>query len=108
MARSWLRLGGPLVLLAAVALGALPALRAYWRVRESNPVQRGAAIAARSGCLSCHGPHGTRGLPDPTSGEQVPAWDGGVPMMYVRDAQEVREYILDGVSKRRAAIPKAE
>jgi len=108
MARPWLRLGGPLVLLAAVALGALPALRAYWRVRESNPVQRGAAIAARSGCLSCHGPHGTRGLPDPNSGEQVPAWDGGVPMMYVRDAQEVREYILDGVSKRRAVIPKAE
>ena len=96
MARSWLRLGGLLVLLAAVALGALPALRAYWRLQESNPVRRGADIAARSGCLSCHGPHGTKGLPDPSSGETVPAWDGGVTMMYVSDEQEVREYIQIG------------
>lgn len=101
------RLVGLAVLAAALGLGALPALRAFWWRRESNPVRRGAEIAARVGCLSCHGPHGTKGLPDPNTGEEVPPWDGGVPMMYVRDEQEVREYILDGISKRRAASAKA-
>ena len=104
-ARWWLLL---LALAAGMALGALPALRAFWRARESNPVRRGAALAARVGCLSCHGPDGTRGLPDPRSAAEVPAWDGGVPMMYVNGEQEVREYILDGVSRRRAASRSAE
>jgi mono/diheme cytochrome c family protein len=72
-------------------------------VRESNPVQRGARLAARAGCHACHGPDGTRGLADPGSGGEVPAWDGGVPMMYVNGEDEVREFILDGVSRRRAA-----
>ncbi len=96
-----------IVILVAAAAGALPALRAWWRWRESNPIGRGAALAARVGCLSCHGPHGTRGLPDPKSGEGVPTWDGGMPMMYVNGVEEVREYILDGVSKRRAESPGA-
>lgn len=91
----------------AAGLGALPTLRLYWWWRESNPVRRGADLAARVGCLSCHGPHGTQGLPDPNTSEEVPPWDGGVPMMYVNGEEEVREYILDGVSKRRAASPRA-
>jgi mono/diheme cytochrome c family protein len=95
------------LLLLLAALAAPTALRAYWWRRAANPVRRGAEIAARAGCLSCHGPHGTKGLPDPSTGEEVPPWDGGIPMMYVRDQSEVREYILDGVSKRRAANPKA-
>jgi mono/diheme cytochrome c family protein len=94
-------------LAALMGLGALPALRACWRARESNPVQRGAALAARVGCLSCHGPDGTRGLPDPNTAAEVPSWDGGVPMMYVSGAGEVREYILDGVSRRRAESASA-
>lgn len=107
MSRASRRLVALLVVLGAAALGALPALRAYWWRRESNPVRRGAEIAARVGCLSCHGPHGTKGLPDPVTKDEVPTWDGGMPMMYVHDVQEVREYVLDGVSKRRAANPKA-
>lgn len=91
----------------AVGFGAVPALRLYWLWRESNPVRRGAALAARVGCMSCHGPHGTQGLPDPNTSEEVPPWDGGIPMMYVNGEEEVREYILDGVSKRRAANPRA-
>jgi mono/diheme cytochrome c family protein len=94
--------------IAALLAGlALPALRFYWWRREANPVRRGAALAARVGCLSCHGPHGTQGLPDPNTSETVPPWDGGVPMMFVSGEEEVREYILDGVSKRRAASPVA-
>jgi mono/diheme cytochrome c family protein len=82
-------------------------MRAYWWRQESNPVRRGAEIAARSGCFSCHGPEGTRGVPDPGTGQSVPQWDGGVPMMYVDGEEEVREYILDGVSKKRAQSASA-
>lgn len=100
---------GVLALILAVAGGAaaLPAARAWWRWNESNPVRRGAALAARLGCHACHGPGGTGGLPDPGLGEEVPSWDGGVPMMYVSGPDEVREYILDGVSGRRAASASA-
>ena len=99
---------GTIVLLAVAArLLAPAAMRAYWQRQESNPVLRGASIAAGMGCFSCHGPQGTRGLPDPGSGQTVPTWDGGVPMMYVSGEDEVREYILDGVSKRRATSASA-
>ncbi len=98
-----------LALLLAMLAGAslLPALRAYWWNRESTQVRRGAAIAARVGCIACHGPDGTRGLRDPKTGQEIPTWDGGVPMMYVNGPEEVREYILDGISKRRAASASA-
>ncbi len=104
------RLGLWLIVLIVLALAGLstpPALRLYWERRESNPVGRGAAIAARVGCLSCHGPNGTHGLPDPGLGEEVPTWDGGMPMMYVHGVEEVREYVLDGVSKARARSESA-
>jgi len=102
---AWL---GTIVLIGIAAwLGAPAAIRAYWWRQESNPIRHGAEIALRAGCFSCHGPEGARGLPDPGSGQSVPQWDGGVPMMYVNGEQEVREYILDGVSRRRATSESA-
>ncbi|MGH9749334.1 MAG: c-type cytochrome [Candidatus Polarisedimenticolia bacterium] len=98
-------LGAALLVLAGIA--APPGLRALWWWRESNPIRRGAVVAARAGCLACHGPDGTRGLPDPNTRGEVPAWDGGVPMMYVDGPGEVREYVLDGLSRRRAASESA-
>jgi mono/diheme cytochrome c family protein len=95
-----------LVAAAAAVACALPAARAWWW-RESNPIRRGADLAARVGCVSCHGPAGTRGLPDPSLGQDVPAWDGGVAMMYDNGPGEVREFILDGTSRRRAASESA-
>jgi mono/diheme cytochrome c family protein len=104
-ALAWL---GTIVLLGiAFWLGAPAAIRAYWFRHESNPIRRGAEIATRSGCFSCHGPEGARGLPDPGTGQGVPQWDGGVPMMFVDGEAEVREYILDGVSKRRSRSASA-
>ena len=97
---------GVLILLLSVGAGALPALRLWWSWREENPIGRGAGLASRAGCLSCHGPNGSQGLPDPNGGE-VPVWDGGVPMMYLDGVQEVREFIEEGVSKRRAASESA-
>jgi mono/diheme cytochrome c family protein len=95
------------VALAVCAAGALPAMRAFWWAREANPIRRGGEVAARAGCFGCHGPQGGNGVPDPAAGEPVPEWTGGVPMMYVDGPDEIREYILDGISKRRAASPAA-
>ncbi len=107
MRKRWAWIGTVAVVALALSLGGLPAMRSYWSWRESNPIRRGAEIARSAGCLSCHGPDGTRGLPDPGNRGEVPAWDGGISMMYVNGEEEVREYILDGVSKRRAASPGA-
>ena len=100
----------PTALLVAAAGAALApwGVRAYWRWRESNPVSRGARLAARMGCLACHGPAGSGGLPDPGLGEEVPAWDGGVAMMYVEGADEVRQFIRDGTSVKRAHSESAQ
>ena len=79
------------IVAVAAALAALPALRVYWKARSANPVRRGLALSEQMGCFSCHGPLGAQGIPDPGLGEDVPAWGGGVWMMYVRNAAEVRE-----------------
>lgn len=91
-----------LLLLVAGALSWQPLLHAYWAGRDANPVRRGIARAGELGCFTCHGSRGERGIPDPglTDGE-VPAWSGGVWMMYVNDQQEIREFILDGISRQR-------
>jgi mono/diheme cytochrome c family protein len=91
-----------------VAALALPGVRLYWSLRSSNPVRRGVHVARRLGCFSCHGELGSRGLPDPGGPDlTVPSWSGGVWMMYVENEAEIREFILNGVSRRRAASASA-
>ena len=73
----------------------------WWLQPRSTAATRGAALAADLGCLSCHGPGGTGGVPNPRSRDnEVPAWDGGVAMMYVESEDEIREWILDGAPRR--------
>ena len=90
-------------LLAVVAAVSLPALvREWWAVRASNPVRRGARLAGELGCFSCHGPHGAGGVADPTATTgEVPSWSGGTWMMYVNSDEQIRQFILDGVSHAR-------
>lgn len=72
-----------------------------WRVRSSNPVRRGVALAGELGCFSCHGEQGAGGIPEPAvDGQTVPGWSGGVWMMYVESDDEIREFILDGETRR--------
>jgi mono/diheme cytochrome c family protein len=86
-----------LLVLAPVALAA----GLHWRGRNVSAVQRGHAVAERSGCFNCHGPGGIRGMPDPGHGlEDVPPWSGGLITMYAEDEAEVREWILDGMPAR--------
>lgn len=96
------------VSLAALAAASPALVRGGWAIRASNPVRRGVRLAGELGCFSCHGPAGSAGLPDPgLGGQTVPEWGGMVWMMYVSSDDEVREYILDGVSRKRAASASA-
>lgn len=87
------------VTLAALTLGGLAAwgFFNYARAPRLTPELRGYELAERLGCHGCHGPRGTGGVPNPgvTEGE-IPAWDGGNAMMYIRNEKEIREWILDG------------
>ena len=87
-----------LVLLAAVAAVAWAAI-----ARPRRPAaERGRRLAERSGCFACHGPGGIRGVPNRgRSDRTVPGFEGDV-MMYAHDAEDVREWIRDGVPKRKA------
>ncbi len=83
-------------------------MRYYWRARSSNPVRAGIAKAIEMGCFNCHGWQGRKGIPDPGEEDlEVPQWSGGVWMMYVRDDEEIAQFIEDGISKKRAASVSA-
>ncbi|HEV8374728.1 MAG TPA: hypothetical protein VGR38_00680 [Candidatus Polarisedimenticolia bacterium] len=84
------------MVLLAILLTAPGLLRVYWARRASNPVRRGVARARALGCFSCHGNLGSAGIKDP-GGEnvEVPAWSG-IYMMYVKNDDDVRRFILEG------------
>ena len=95
--RNWKVLIGAAFLLACVGIAGLT----YLRAPKSTPVMRGHALARKLGCFACHGPGGTGGVPNPGSDEgEVPAWDGGMAMMYVENEKEIREWILYGAPRR--------
>lgn len=87
----------------ATAWWAVPrAPGAYWSWRSSNPVRRGIDKAKALGCFQCHGQLGAIGLRDPgTIDGEVPPWGGGTWMMFVRDEQDIRDFILDGRLQRK-------
>jgi mono/diheme cytochrome c family protein len=88
-----------LALVIVIALGWVGYER--WRTRNVSAVQRGWRVAHEKGCFTCHGPGGTRGMPDPGHGlEDVPSWSGGLITMYAESEEEIREWILDGMPRR--------
>ncbi|MFI5183001.1 MAG: c-type cytochrome [Vicinamibacteria bacterium] len=69
-----------------------------YRSRNLGAVQRGYRIADRTGCFTCHGPGGHRGMPDPGHGlEDVPPWSGGILATYADSEAEIRQWIVDGL-----------
>jgi mono/diheme cytochrome c family protein len=87
------------ITLAALLLGALAAWGGfnYMRSPRLTPEVRCYQLAEDLGCHACHGPGGRGGVPNPGAGDgEVPAWDGGMAMMYVKNEDEIREWILDG------------
>ena len=89
--------------LAVLLLAAIGLLFAFhrWRTGNIGAVQRGFDVASRRGCFTCHGPGGQRGAPNPGHGlGDVPSFTGGLLRMYARDESEIREWILDGLTRR--------
>lgn len=104
---------------ARVVVGALVALvvgesgwLAYPTMRDlvvpsrKNAAQHGRKLASEFGCFNCHGPGGHGGMPNPGSrlGE-VPSFHQGTIMMFARNDQDLREYILNGAPAAKRALP---
>jgi mono/diheme cytochrome c family protein len=103
------------ILILVVVAGVQSAYLAYPVVRDliappnASDSQRGRELASRLGCFSCHGPNGTGGVPNPGSElDEVPSFHEGTIMMYAKDDQELREYILDGAPAKKRARPTYE
>src|SRR6266850_846570 len=66
------------------------------------PAERGRRLAERTGCYGCHGPEGLRGTSNPGRTDQtVPTWEGDL-MMFGHSPGDIREWIRDGVTQKRA------
>jgi mono/diheme cytochrome c family protein len=85
---------------------AYPWLRGALLEIEETRAARGLRLAGDLGCFACHGPGGTGGVKNPGSREgEVPAFVEQTQMMYVTNAEELREYVLDGMPARRRDDP---
>src|SRR4051794_18947811 len=73
---------------------AYPSVRARILAVEETAAARGDQLATRLGCFACHGAGGGGGIHNPGSEEgEVPAFGERTQMMYVKNAQDLREYI---------------
>jgi mono/diheme cytochrome c family protein len=67
------------------------------------PAERGRRIAERTGCFGCHGPGGIHGANNPgRTDKTVPNFQDDV-MMYAKTADEIHEWIRNGVTHKKAA-----
>jgi mono/diheme cytochrome c family protein len=67
------------------------------------PAERGRRLAERTGCFGCHGPGGTHGANNPGRLDKtVPNFQDDV-MMYAKTPEEIREWIHNGVTHKKAA-----
>lgn len=91
------------IVVVVVMAGALGLGVFGWLVRpQLTAAERGRRLAERVGCFGCHGPEGTRGIPNPGSPDKtVPNFTDDV-MMFAESPAEIREWIRDGVSEKHA------
>jgi mono/diheme cytochrome c family protein len=89
------------VVVALALVGAVAALAVFRR--QLTAAERGQRLAARTGCFACHGAEGTRGTQNlgRTDGS-VPNFEGDL-MMFAKSGDEIREWIRDGRTAKRAA-----
>ena len=106
LSRRWAYVVGGVVGAALALCGA----GSWWRTRNIGAVQRGYVAASAHGCFACHGAGGVLGLEDPGQGiGGVPPFSADDVQAYARNAEEIREWILDGmpsrIRKQRASEP---
>lgn len=91
---------------AGVGLGTLAV---QLRTPQTGPSWRGERLYRELGCVGCHGPQGSGGVPNPGSAlGTVPGLRlGGAIKAYVQSEAELREWILDGGPARLRAAGRA-
>ena len=90
----------PLGIVLVAACGALAGLALRGRLPAA---ERGRRLAERTGCFTCHGPGGLRGVANPgRTDKTVPNFEADV-MMYARTPEEVRQWIRKGVTAKKSA-----
>ncbi len=68
---------------------------------KDEKADEGRKVAERMGCFNCHGPQGRGAAPNALAFKgYIPPWDGPDVLELARDDAEIREWILDGKSKR--------
>lgn len=83
-----------------------PVVRVRVLALEETQAARGRRLAAALGCFACHGPEGSGGTQNPGSEEgTVPAFTERTQMMYVKNTDDLREYVLDGAPRRKRDDP---
>lgn len=93
------RLAALVVMLVVLAV----ATNAVVRRPHLPPAERGRRLAERTGCFGCHGPGGTHGAGNPGRLDRtVPNFQDDV-MMYAKTPAEIREWILEGATRSKAA-----
>jgi mono/diheme cytochrome c family protein len=77
-------------------------------IPKEDRAAEGRQVALKYGCFHCHGPQGRGGAPNAHSLKgYIPSWDGDDFPELVRDSGEIREWILDGGTKRLKGNPFA-
>lgn len=75
---------------------------------RDEKADEGRKISERLGCFNCHGPQGRGATPNARAFKgYIPSWDGPDFTELARDDAEIREWILDGVSRRMAGSKAA-
>ncbi len=75
---------------------------------EGAEIAAGRSVANRFGCFGCHGPEGRGLIENPLSFKgYIPPWDGDDYLELVRDADEFRQWVRNGISDRFRDNPAA-
>jgi mono/diheme cytochrome c family protein len=97
------KLGYVSLAVGLLALGFVGGVLLLARQPETTPAIRGKRLAEAWGCFACHGPEGSGGVGDRASpGGTVPDWQFATVAMFARSEDDLREWILYGVSRRQA------
>ena len=72
-----------------------------FEVPKDDRAEEGRQVAVKFGCFNCHGPQGRGAMPNVRAFKgYIPAWDGPDFGDLVKDDQELRDWILDGGTRR--------